>query len=76
MKKKKFHSEVKMFVKYLVKYYLLIVMVFNATFNNISAISLKYYGINIETSELTLPRYNWNIVESGVKHHKPNLNLT
>jgi hypothetical protein len=19
-----------------------------------------------------LPRYNWNIVESGVKHHKPN----
>ena len=30
-----------MFVKYLAKYYLLIVMVFNATFNNISAISLK-----------------------------------
>ena len=46
-----------MFVKYLAKYYLLIVMVFNATLNNISAISLKYYGINIETSELTLPRY-------------------
>ena len=22
------------------------------------------------------PRYNWNIVESGVKYHKPNLNLT
>ena len=21
------------------------------------------------------PRYNWNIVESGVKHHKPNQNL-
>jgi len=20
---------------------------------------------------LLLPRYNWNIVESGVKHHKP-----
>jgi hypothetical protein len=19
------------------------------------------------------PRYNWNIVESGIKHHKPNL---
>ena len=21
---------------------------------------------------LRLPRYNWNIVESGIKHHKPN----
>ena len=24
------------------------------------------------TTNVLLPRYNWNIVESGVKHHKPN----
>ena len=24
--------------------------------------------------KLTVTRYNWNIVESGIKHHNPNLN--
>jgi hypothetical protein len=38
----------------------------------------NYGPINIYTciclghNKTTLPQYNWNIVESGVKHHKPN----
>jgi hypothetical protein len=28
-------------------------------------------NVNI-TNQIIPPRYNWNIVESGVKHHKPN----
>ena len=32
-------------------------------------------NVNI-SNQIIPPRYNWNIVESGVKHHKPNLNQT
>jgi hypothetical protein len=39
-------------------------MVFNATFNNISSIS---YTIKQPFQNLW---YRWNIVESGIKHHK------
>jgi hypothetical protein len=28
-----------------------------------------------KTVLMLLPRYNWNIVESGVKHHKPCINV-
>jgi len=35
------------------------------------ASSLFYFSFPIK-----LPRYNWNIVESGVKHHKPNKTIS
>ena len=53
------------------------VMVLNATFNNSSAISWQSVVFSGYTGFLHQwnwpPRYNWNIVESGIKHHKPNL---
>jgi hypothetical protein len=33
---------------------------------------LRYVYINFDSISPFLERYNWNIVESGVKHHKPN----
>ena len=36
--------------------------------HNITEILLK---VALNTITLTSPQYNWNIVESGVKHHKP-----
>ena len=27
--------------------------------------------MNMSDYPTLLPRYNWNIVESGIKHHKP-----
>jgi hypothetical protein len=33
-------------------------------------------GISVSSTNKTWPpQYNWNIVESGVKHHKPKPNL-
>ena len=29
-------------------------------------------GAPVSSTKKKSPRYNWNIVESGVKHHKPN----
>jgi hypothetical protein len=58
-------------------------MVFNATFNNISAITWRSIStfvclmvFNTTFNNITnkrryrSPRYSWNIVESGIKHHK------
>jgi len=39
---------------------------------SIKQIPKKYYCINISGSIL---RYNWNIVESGVRHNKPTNNI-
>jgi hypothetical protein len=45
-------------------------MMFNATFNNITAISWQSVLLVEETGVPgENPRYNCNIVESGVKHH-------
>jgi quinol-cytochrome oxidoreductase complex cytochrome b subunit len=52
------------------------VMVFNATFNNISVILWLSVLLMEETwihreNHWPVSQYNWNIVESGVKHHNP-----
>ena len=61
------------------------VMVLSATFNNISAIfaAISFIGgrnrrkkhrpAASDWQAWSPPRYNWNIVESGVKRHKSNL---
>ena len=36
---------------------------------------IEIYAVNDKKKYINKtdpPRYNWNIVESGVKHHKPN----
>ena len=44
----------------------------HVTHGNFYASSIrKYFGLVILFDYEAPPRYNWNIVESGGKHHKP-----
>jgi hypothetical protein len=39
-----------------------------STINNMTYVSVRVY----RSEAIWPPRYNWNIVKSGVKHHNPN----
>ena len=41
-----------------------------------SVVFSGYSGFPDQKKKKWLPRYSWNIVESGVKHHEPNLSQT